>query len=69
MASVQIHDFGETEGVKKYRVFGELADLERIVEECREADAEFDESPDIVFVRKGQWTLLLKIKLPVQVEG
>ena len=70
MSIVQIADFGEKNGVKTYRINGDKVDLERIIEECRNTDAEcFDDSPELEYVRKDCWTLLLKIKVAVEVGG
>jgi hypothetical protein len=69
MAIVQICDFGETDGIRTYRVHGGKPDLEKIIQTCRELDAKFDESPVIEHVRKGVWTILLRIKIPVGVGG
>lgn len=67
MASVQVYDFGERNGVKTYRVNGDKKDLEKLLEECRKADARFDDTPILNHVRKGQWSVVLKLKLPVGV--
>ena len=69
MAVVQICDFGEKEGTRMYRVHGDKADLEKILQVCRDQDAKFDEAPVLECVRKGLWTILLKIKVPVGVGG
>lgn len=63
MAIVQVCDFGETDGVRMYRVNGDREDLERIIETCRKEDATFHESPELEYLRKGCWTLLLQLKV------
>jgi hypothetical protein len=69
MAVVQICDFGEKDGVKTIRVHGDKNDLEKILETCRNEDADFLTSPVIEHTRKGVWTILLEIKVPVGVGG
>lgn len=69
MAVVQICDFGEKNGIKMYRVHGDKADLQKILQACHDEDAKFDEAPVLEHVRKGCWTILLKIKVPVGVGG
>jgi hypothetical protein len=68
MAIVQICDFGERNGVKTYRVNGDKIDLEKIIAACRKEDANcFDDKPELEYLRKGCWTLLIKIKVAVEV--
>jgi hypothetical protein len=69
MAIVQICDFKEINGVKMYRVNGDKEDLEKIIETCREDGAKLEVEPTLEYVRKGVWTILLKIKVPVGVGG
>lgn len=67
MAVVQICDFGEKDGVKTYRVHGDKADLEKIIQTIIDEDGCFHQAPALEHVRKGVWTILLKIKVPVGV--
>ena len=67
MASIFVGDFGEINGVRTYRVNGEKADLIRVINEIRELDALFVHEPVLEEIRFGQWTMLLQIKLPVEV--
>lgn len=69
MAVVQICDFGERDGVKMYRVHGDKVDLEKILETCREEGAKLESEPTLEYTRKGVWTILLRIKIPVGVGG
>lgn len=69
MAVVQICDFGERDGIRMYRVHGDKPDLQKILQACRDEDAKFHEAPVLEHVRKGLWTILLKIKVPVGVGG
>ena len=69
MAVVQICDFGERDGVKMYRVHGDKEDLEKILETCREEGAKLESEPVMEYTRKGIWTILLRIKIPVGVGG
>jgi hypothetical protein len=69
MAIVQIGDFGEKNGVRTYSIQGDKADLERIIDECRKMDAKFDDTPNMVHVRRGTWSMVLKVKVAVEVGG
>jgi hypothetical protein len=69
MAGVQVYNFGMKNGIQTYRVIGDKADLYKIIEECREMDAKFGDTPVINHVRKGQWTMILKLKFPAKVGG
>lgn len=69
MAIIQICDFGERNGVRMYRVLGDKNDLEKILQACRDEDAKFDKAPVLEYTRKGIWTTLIKIKVPVSVGG
>jgi hypothetical protein len=69
MAIVQIGDFGEKNGVRTYSIQGDKADLYKIIEECRKMDATFDDTPNIVHVRRGTWSMVLKLKVAVEVGG
>ncbi len=60
---VIVHDFGLHDGVQTYRVSGVKKDLERVLDECYEAKANFDVIPEISHVHRGSWTMLLKIKV------
>lgn len=68
MAIVQIGDYGEKDGVRTYRIHGGKNDLLKIIEECRKEDANcFDDSPEIESLGRGCWTMLLKLKVAVEV--
>jgi hypothetical protein len=69
MAIVQIGDFGERNGVRTYSIQGDKADLYKIIDECRKMDATFDDTPNIVHVRRGTWSMVLKLKVAVEVGG
>ena len=69
MAVVQICDFGERNGIKMYRVHGDKEDLEKIIQTIHDEDGKFKEPPVLEYTRKGIWTILLKIKIPVGVGG
>lgn len=63
MRGVNVYDFGLTDGIQTYRVMGDKEDLEKIIQECRDEDAEFIISPELTFIRRGQWTTLLQLKI------
>ena len=68
MAIVQIGYFKERNGVRTYSVQGDKADIYKLIEELRQADAKFDDTPNIVHVHRSTWSVLLKIKMPLPVE-
>lgn len=67
MAIVQVADFGESNGIRTFRINGSREDLEKVINECRREKAEIINPAEIQQVRKGDWTLLLKIKVAVKV--
>lgn len=67
MSTVLVADFGENNGVRTFRINGRKEDLERILNECREENAEIINSAEIQHVRRGDWTVLLKIRVSVKV--
>jgi hypothetical protein len=69
MAIVQIGDFGERNGVRTYSIQGDKEDLLKILDECRKMDAKFDDTPNLIHVRKTVWSMLLKVKVAVEVGG
>lgn len=62
-----IGKFKPQKGVQTYRINGSYDDLYKIIDELREVNAKFDQTPLIQKLRKGQWTMLLKIKLPTEI--
>lgn len=62
-----IGKFKPIDGVQTFRINGHKADLEKIIAECREMEADLAETPIMDQLRASQWTLILKIKLPVGV--
>lgn len=69
MAIVQICDFGEKDGIRTYSIQGDKSDLEIIIKECRKMDAKFDDIPVIENVRKELWSMVLRLKVVVEVGG
>jgi|1185.fasta_scaffold77493_2 hypothetical protein len=67
MAIVQIGDFGTKNGVRTFSVQGDKVDLYKIIDECREMHAKFDDTPNLVHVHRGTWSMVLKLKMPVEV--
>lgn len=66
MGSVMIGDFGIKNGVQTFRVCGAKDDLYKIIYECKDMDLRFDDIPIVNHVTRQQWTMLLKIKIPVE---
>ena len=58
-----IGKFGIKNGVQTYRINGSYDDLYTLIAECRINDIEFEDIPIVNPLRKGQWTMLLKIKV------
>lgn len=67
MASVMIGNFGNKNGVQTYRICGSKDDLNKIVDECREMGHRFHDTPNIIHVYRGQYSMLLQLKIPVGV--
>lgn len=67
MGAVQVFDFGCRNGMRSYRITGEREDLERIIEECRDADAKFHFTPQIVKIQAGLWMISLDLKMSLEV--
>lgn len=65
MGTLMIGNFGVKNGVQTFRVNGSKEDLYKIIDECKQMDAIFDDTPNLLPLRHGQWTMLLKIRLPV----
>jgi hypothetical protein len=54
-------------GIQTYTVNGSKEELQKIIEEITKNGGSFAESPNISHVHKGQYHVLLKLKLPVGV--
>jgi hypothetical protein len=63
MGGIFIADFGVQDHVKIYRANGTKEDLKNLLRECKIAGAEFTETPELEYVHKNEWTVLLKIRL------
>lgn len=68
MKGVIVGNFGVKDGVQTYRINGSYEDLQDIILECIDADASFDEFPEIERLRLNHCTLLLKLKVKVEVK-
>lgn len=67
MKSIFVADFGMKDGIQVFRVNGDKEDLLTLIEECRLMGHRFDDEPELEHVYKNNWTILLKIKVPVEV--
>lgn len=67
MKGVIVGNFGIKDGVQTYRINGTYEDLQKIIDECIEADASFVEYPEIERLRRNHCTLLLKFYVRVEV--
>lgn len=61
MGSIIVGNFGIQEGVQTYRINGSYEDLQRILDECLNANAKFAEFPEIERLKRTQCTMLLKL--------
>lgn len=61
MGSVMVGNFGIQKGIQTFRICGNKEDLYRIIEECRTMEAKFYDTPNILHVHRGQWTMLLQL--------
>lgn len=68
MKGVIVGNFGVKDGVQTYRINGSYEDLQDIILQCIDADASFDEFPEIERLRLNHCTLLLKLKVKVEVK-
>lgn len=68
MKGVIVGNFGVKDGVQTYRINGSYEDLQDIILGCIDADASFDEFPEIERLRLNHCTLLLKLKVKVEVK-
>lgn len=69
MAGIFISDFGISDNIKTYRANGSKKDLILLIRECRDINTIFVEKPEIEHVRRDEWTVVLKIKLPIGVDS
>jgi len=67
MKGVIVGNFGIKDGVQTYRINGSYEDLQRIIDECIEADTSFVEYPEIERLRLNHCTILLKFRVRVGV--
>ena len=64
MGSVFICNFGIKDNVQTYRINGAKEDLLKLIEECREMGDIIEQVPELEFLRQGEWTVLLKVRVP-----
>lgn len=57
----------EKDGVEVFTITGTKEDCYMIVNEAREAGAKFADTPNISHIHNGQYHVLLKLKIPVEV--
>jgi hypothetical protein len=67
MENVIVANFGVKDNIQTYRINGPKEKLVAIIEEIYLANADLAEYPELKRLRYRQWTLLLKIKMPVGV--
>lgn len=67
MGSIMVGNWGIKDNVQTYRICGEKEDIYKILKEARDMGHTFCETPKIFHVHHGQYTVLLKIKMPVEV--
>lgn len=67
MMAVFIGDFGSKEGVQTFRICGTKKEIVDLLEEIVADGYKFFDTPNLLHVHRGQWTLLLQLKIPVGV--
>jgi hypothetical protein len=67
MKGVYVYDFGMRNDIQTYRINGSKDDLEMVVQSTLELGTDFEEEPIIEHVRRSEWSMLLKVKVPVKV--
>jgi hypothetical protein len=67
--SAMVGHFKEKNGIIEYIITGTKDEIEEIIKEIRDMGHQFDETPNIIHVHRGQWSVLLKIKVPIRVGG
>lgn len=65
MEGVIVANFGVKDNIRTYRINGSKEKLITIIEEVYLANADLAEYPELKRLRYRQWSLLLKIKIPV----
>lgn len=61
--------FGEKNGVITYRICGSKDEVYTIIKEAKDMGHKFEETPMVEYIRQGEWTTLLKLRVPVGVAG
>jgi hypothetical protein len=67
VGSLMIGDFGSQDGIQVYRICGSKEDIYRVLDEARDMGHKFWDTPVINHVHNSQWTVLLKLKIPIGV--
>jgi hypothetical protein len=64
---VMVGEWKANKGVISYTVTGTKDDVYKILAEVKEAGGKFADTPVVNQVHNGQWHMLLKLKIPVEV--
>ena len=61
-----IVDFGVKNEVQTFRICGSKQEIYDLLQECRDNGYKFHDTPNLLHVHRGQWTVVLHFKLPVE---
>jgi hypothetical protein len=62
-----VGDFGVKNGVQTLRICGTKQELLELLVEASKNGYRFHDTPNLLHVHRGQWTVLLQVKIPVGV--
>jgi hypothetical protein len=62
-----VGDFGVLKNVRTLRICGTKNEILELLEEAKENGYKFHDTPNLLHVHRGQWTVLLQLKIPVGV--
>jgi hypothetical protein len=62
-----IGSFGVKNGVETVRICGTKIEINELLVQAVKDGYTFNDTPNLLHVHRGQWTLLLKLKVPVEV--
>lgn len=62
-----IVDYGIKKNVHSYRICGSKEEIYKLLDEAREDGNEFADTPNVLHVHRGQWTVVVHFKAKVEV--
>lgn len=64
---VMVGEWAPRDGYKAYTITGTRDEIYKIIGEVREAGGKFADTPNICHIHRGQYHVLLKLKIAVEV--